>query len=133
MSKDTGDKTRQLIARIGLSSRDLLDLRRLYTSDNKKGDASDARSKTHKNFLNYIIFMSQQCWRGTTLAGLFALSFALYDFYKNRAAESAAIIFLLLAIILLFCVIKANGDLFGLRFKTAVKLFVLRFLHRFYG
>lgn len=119
---------RKLISKSGLLRSELLSMRWRYVSIKKEMYGKAAKLKDCEPFSEYILFISKDAWCGILLITSIAFAFSLCDFYKNHSVIRSFLFIIISVLLLVSCVIKANGDVLGVGVKTMLKLLFLRLL-----
>ncbi|MBA0209294.1 hypothetical protein [Pectobacterium brasiliense] len=118
---------RALILKSGLTVRELLRLKNNYVYVKSDDFKFNTLTKKAESFADYIFIVARLCWEAMYLPFFMSLFFSVYDFYKNGNVAASLTVFFILFSIIIFCVLKVEGNYYSIRMVTVVKLIRFRF------
>ncbi|AIU89485.1 hypothetical protein BV918_20695 [Pectobacterium odoriferum] len=117
---------RALLLKSGLTVRELLRLKNNYVYVKCDGFKFNTPAKKAESFTDYVFIVTRLCWKAMYLPVFMSLFFSIYDFYKNGNVVASITVFFILFSVILFCVLKVEGNFYNIRITTVVKLIKFR-------
>ncbi|ASY78475.1 hypothetical protein BJK05_00045 [Pectobacterium polaris] len=117
---------RALVLKSGLTVRELLRLKNNYVYVKSDDFKFNTPTKKAESFVDYVFIVTFLCWKAMYLPVFMSLFFSIYDFYKNGNVVASITVFFILFSIIIFCVLKVEGNYYSIRMITVVKLIKFR-------
>ncbi|MEQ9871730.1 hypothetical protein ABRP70_06615 [Pectobacterium odoriferum] len=117
---------RTLILKSGLTVRELLRLKNNYVYVKSDDFKFNTPTKKAESFADYVFIVTRLCWKAMYLPVFMSLFFSIYDFYKNGNVVASTTVFFVIFSIIVFCVLKVEGNFYNIRITTVVKLIKFR-------
>ncbi len=117
---------RALLLKSGLTVRELLRLKNNYVYVKSDDFKFNTPTKKAESFTDYVFIVTRLCWKAMYLPVFMSLFFSIYDFYNNGNVVASTTVFFIIFSIIVFCVLKVEGNFYNIRITTVVKLIKFR-------
>ncbi|MBX9446267.1 hypothetical protein [Dickeya chrysanthemi] len=123
---------RNLIAKAGLSRRELLVLKKNYMTTKENPYRKSRNVKAAESLREYIFLTAYSCWDGIVITIALCLFFAIGDYLEDKFLMKSLKVFSFLFIVMMICFIKSKNVFFKISMKMTLKLMFLRVMLLFY-